>query len=455
MKMGRSASFALFLYLYQKTMAYLRRSLAADVTNLAKDTIITPELLAQYAWRTIGNPVGSGVIGTTTDDDFAIIRDDEDIVLVQNELWTTSDIVSSLKFGVDGDTFSMRFPFTSDSQFALSQDADGVFKLLWSDNNDNSGTYKERVSVDKDGLVTIDSGVADTSGLKFAQLTDASPTISGQPIGVDSNGNVGVVTGVVGNTVILENGLYSEVIGSDEFHRLGGNLTENTVIYQNDYPDNTEDFNLKITRYNPAGFSQYTFNIENSDSVLGAELEGATLYGKNAVAVTPTESNVGVFRGSGGVTALSRSNKSDTTDSGVFSYMENRIRYDRIELGGRQNTSANSEFMLFAANTGATFNSYSSEFYVKDQNSVSSTVRKSTVGLDASKLKVGYHFDMVGSPSSFAGLEFTYLTTSYTGYAVKAVNFPSFAGVGAASAANYPTGYIWIDSAAGNTLKVK
>jgi trimeric autotransporter adhesin len=63
------------------------------------------------------------------------------------------------------------------------------------------GAGNRRINVDSNGFVgigttspssrlEIESGVANTSGLKFTSLTSASPTSTGQAIGVDVNGNL-------------------------------------------------------------------------------------------------------------------------------------------------------------------------------------------------------------------------------------------------------------------------
>ena len=73
----------------------------------------------------------------------------------------------------------------------------------------------------------VTSGIANDSGFKLTNLTSASPTVTGQAIGVDTNGKVVTISGS-GGSATASNGLTA----ASGNVTLGGTLTSATTITQ-------------------------------------------------------------------------------------------------------------------------------------------------------------------------------------------------------------------------------
>lgn len=129
----------------------------------------------------------------------------------------------------------------------------------------------------------ITSEAANTSGLRFTNLTSASPTSTGQAIGVDANGDV-VTIASGGGGVSATNGLTES---PTDTVKLGGSLIENTTITGTTYTltktfDGTVNGGLNITSATTAGtFNHKLVNIELTGANATSNVTSYGLYVRN------------------------------------------------------------------------------------------------------------------------------------------------------------------------------
>ena len=109
---------------------------------------------------------------------------------------SSSDSLAINKTGAGGNILRLEkngngvLTIANDGAFNLASDSTTAMQVT-----DSSGATTF-FSVDTvNGVVTVTSAAADSSGLRLANLTSSSPTSAGQPIGVDANGNVVAVAG--------------------------------------------------------------------------------------------------------------------------------------------------------------------------------------------------------------------------------------------------------------------
>lgn len=152
----------------------------------------------------------------------------------------------------------------------------------------NGGVVQGTWRIEYDGTIThdapltiINTGVTNTSGLRLAQLTSASPTSAGGAIGVDASGNVvRVAVGISGITA--DNGLTANTSTNV---RLGGTLLQNTTVAT------TSAFQMIFSGSNA---SVATVSITNSAASTGLFV-GATAGGATGAEIQGGSNGIRVY----------------------------------------------------------------------------------------------------------------------------------------------------------------
>jgi trimeric autotransporter adhesin len=139
----------------------------------------------------------------------------------------------------------------------------------------------------------VASDFANTSGLKFSSLTSASPTSTGQALGVDASGNVVTIAGASSTTA--SNGL-SQLSNTIT---LGGTLIQNTTIDQSGNPLTISNGTFKVikgkTGFSNGGFLNITPFSSNTVGLYAADTNNyatATNYAYTSVKENEVASTV-------------------------------------------------------------------------------------------------------------------------------------------------------------------
>lgn len=143
-----------------------------------------------------------------------------------------------------------------------------------------NGSSWQRVVNQSAGTVEITSGVSNNSGLKFTNLTSATPTSGGATLGVDANGNVVTVNGSSFSPDFgVANPISTINIAAGSSALLTSVTINTTGTYLINYTMRVQPAQAVANQY-AVGF----LSTDNSTALLGTEILGAFPGGGTAAA---------------------------------------------------------------------------------------------------------------------------------------------------------------------------
>lgn len=171
-------------------MAYNRIASSGETyIGTSPDTVVTPKALKENVWYFDGNSLSaSRSMGTISDHDIPIIRNNSRKVLVDNTVWTTASFTSALTIGNPTGSTAIRFPLQSAVQHGIVSSG-GSLSFVVANGSGNTATPFFAVQISPTGNIGINK-ISPSTPLHISGTTTQEDTNILQQTSLGANQDV-------------------------------------------------------------------------------------------------------------------------------------------------------------------------------------------------------------------------------------------------------------------------